>query len=314
VENAFRHFGGVTRTTVVDNLKAAVIEADWFDPQLNPKMREFAGHYGTLVLPTQPARPEHKGKIEAGIKYAQNNALKGRTFKSLAEQNLFLEQWERTVADTRIHGTVRKQVGALFAAERTALSPLPASLFPSFVEARRRVHRDGHVEFEKAFYSVPPEYLAREVWVRAETRVLRIFNHRMEQIAAHARVQAGRFATSDEHIHAHKRSAVERGADHLINRCRLIGPNTGAWASQLHALRGIHALRPLQGLLALAKKHPAARIEAAATTAVHRGAWRLRDLRRLASEDETIVQVDFLAEHPLIRGLEAYKISAFSHP
>lgn len=61
-ENAYRDFGGVPRTTVVDNLKAAVLDADWFDPNLNPKMAEFAKHYGTTVLPTQPARPEHKGQ------------------------------------------------------------------------------------------------------------------------------------------------------------------------------------------------------------------------------------------------------------
>ena len=157
VENGFRHFGGVTRTAVVDNLKAAVLQVDWFEPELNPKLRDFAAHYGTVVLPTKPARPEHKGKIEAGVKYAQNNALKGRTFPSLAAQNLFLAEWERTVADTRIHGTVRQQVAALFALERPALLPLPESLFPSFVEARRKVHRDGHVEFAKAYYSVPPE-------------------------------------------------------------------------------------------------------------------------------------------------------------
>ena len=199
VENAFRHFGGVTRTTVVDNLKAAVLEVDWFDPELNPKMRDFAQHYGTVVLPTQPARPEHKGKIEAGVKYVQNNALKGRSFPSLGAQNTHLADWERSVADTRIHGTVRQQVGALFALERPALQALPDSLFPSFVEARRKVHRDGHIEFDRAYYSVPPEYFGREVWVRAEARMVRVFNLRMEVITAHARVEPGRFATADAH-------------------------------------------------------------------------------------------------------------------
>ncbi|HMJ09832.1 MAG TPA: IS21 family transposase, partial [Polyangiaceae bacterium] len=256
VENAFRHFGGVTRTTIVDNLKAAVLDADWFDPNLNPKMADFARYYGTTVLPTQPARPEHKGKIEAGVKYAQNNALKGRTFSSLAEQNLFLADWERRVADTRIHGTVRQQVSALFEAERPALSPLPASLFPSFTEARRKVHRDGHVEFDKAYYSVPPEYLGREVWVRGESRVVRVLNHRQEMIAAHARAEPGRFATSDAHIHAHKRSGVERGAEYWLGRCRLIGPNTAAWAEGFFAHRGVYGLRALQGLVGLTKEHP----------------------------------------------------------
>lgn len=135
VENAFRHFGGVTKVVVPDNLKAAVLHADWHDPEINPKLLSFAEHYGTAILPTKPARPRHKGKVEAGVKYAQNNAVKGRRCTSLAEQNLFLTEWECTVADTRIHGTVRQQVGQLFTTvEHPALQPLPASLFPSFEE------------------------------------------------------------------------------------------------------------------------------------------------------------------------------------
>src|SRR5215208_6912967 len=105
---------------------------------------EFARHYGTVILPTKPAMPRHKGKVEAAVKYAQNNAVAGRTFTSLGEQNLFLAEWERTVADTRIHGTTRQQVGKLFVtAEQSALRPLPAIVFPVFEEAPRTVHRDG---------------------------------------------------------------------------------------------------------------------------------------------------------------------------
>ena len=157
LENAFRHFGGVPATVVIDNLKAGVIQADWYDPEINPKLEEFARHYGTVILPTKPAMPRHKGKIESGVKYAQNNAVKGRSFESLTAQNSFLSDWEKNVADTRIHGTTRRQVGKLFEeVERPALQPLPAGLFPVFEEARRTVHRDGHVEFKKAYYRSRP--------------------------------------------------------------------------------------------------------------------------------------------------------------
>ena len=114
LENSFRYFGGVTPTVVIDNLKAAVTKADWFDPLLNPKITAFAAHYQTVILPTKPYTPRHKGKIEAGIKYVQNNAVKGRSFGSLAEQNQFLLEWESGVADTRIHGTTRRQVAHVF--------------------------------------------------------------------------------------------------------------------------------------------------------------------------------------------------------
>lgn len=207
---------------------------------------------------------------------------------------------------------MRQQVRALFDSERPALRPLPDSLFPSFTEARRKVHRDGHVEFEKAYYSVPPEYLGRDVWVRGESRVIRILNHRLEVVAAHARAEAGRFATAEAHIHAHKKSGVERGAQYWLDRSRLIGPNTAAWAEAFFAKRGVYAIRPLQGLVALAKQHPAAALEQAAAKATQHGVWHLRDFQRLLTDEGTVVQVDFLDSHPLIRPIEAYSLEALS--
>jgi transposase len=309
LENAFRSFGGVTATVVPDNLKAGVLQADWYDPELHPKLEEFARHYGTVILPTKPVTPRHKGKVEAGVKYAQNNAVKGRTFASLTAQNAYLADWEKNVADTRIHGTTRRQVGKLFEeVERPALQPLPASLFPVFEEARRTVHRDGYVEFKKAYYSAPPEYVGRQVWVRQETRLLRLYNTRREQIALHALAEPGKFTTDPAHLHSRKRHIIERGADYLLDRCRMIGPLTGTWAEGMHQTRGPQSLRVMQGLLQLAEKHPVAELEKAARIATHHGAWRLRDLKRLLALPGNVVQMDFLESHPLIRSLDAYRI------
>jgi transposase len=309
LENAFRHFGGVTATVVIDNLKAGVLRADWYDPELNPKLEEFSRHYGTVILPCKPRMPRHKGKVEAGVKYVQNNAVKGRSFASLGAQNLFLAQWEKNTADKRIHGTTRRQVDTYFAEiERPALRALPASIFPSFEEALRTVHRDGYVEFKRAYYSAPPEYVGRQVWVRQESRVLRIYNQRHEQVAMHALAEPGRFTTDTAHLHSRKRHIIERGAAYLLEQCELLGPSCGAWAQAMSGVRGPQGLRVMQGLLRLAAKHPAAALEKAAHTATHHGAWRLRDLQRLLELPGNVVQLDFLETHPLIRPLEAYRI------
>ena len=306
LENAFRHFGGVTRTTVIDNLRAAVSRTDWFEPELNPKVEEFCRHYGTVILPCKPAMPRHKGKIEAGVKYVQNNALAGRHFSSLAEQNLFLAQWERTVADTRIHGTTRQQVIKVFnEQERAHLLPLPASLFPVFEEAQRSVHRDGYVEVQRAYYSVPPEYVGRQVWARWDARLVRVYNQRREQIAVHARHEPGKFATDPAHIHSHKRVMIERGAEWFLDRARLIGKYSGTWAEQLFRERGPLAIRVLQGLVSLAERHSVEQLEKACQQAIHYGAWRLRDLRQLMEQSNS-TQLTFLETHPLIRDLQAY--------
>lgn len=308
LENAFRYFGGVPHTLVIDNLRAAVTRADWFDPELNPKVEEFCRHYGTVILPCKPGMPRHKGKIESGIKYGQDNALKGRTFESLSAQNLYLLEWESGVADTRIHGTTRKQVGKVFnEAERPRLLPLPSSLFPMFQEAPRMVHRDGYIELQQAYYSVPPEYVGRQVWARWESGLVRVLNQRREVIAVHARSEPGKFVTDPNHLHSTHRRVIQWSLDHLLDRARLIGLQTGSWAEAMAKQRGPIAARVLYGLLSLAEKHPAKALENAAQKALHHGAWRLRDLRTLLETAAPSPQLDFLDTHPLIRNLDSYR-------
>ena len=308
LENAFLHLGGVPITCAPDNLKAAVLHPDWYDPELNPKMASFAKHYDTVVLPTKPKTPRHKGRVERGVDFVQV-ALKGRSFRSLAEENTFLADWEKNVADTRIHGTTRRHVGQHFlAVEKPALKALPASLFPSFTEGRRSVHLDGHVEFDKAYYSVPPEYTGREVWVRGESRLIRIYDLKMEPITVHARTEPGLSRTEDAHIHPLKRRLADRGTVYLLERCRSIGLQCGTWALAMAKHRGIEGVRVMQGLIALSKKHPAVELERAAAKALQRAGWRLGDLKRALSEPANVVQIDFLEAHPLIRDMAEYGI------
>lgn len=308
LENAYRHYGGVPVTTAPDNLKAAVLHADWYDPELNPKMASFAAHYGTVILPTKPRTPRHKGRVERGVDFVQQ-ALQGRTFASLAAENAFLAEWEKTVADTRIHGTTRRQVEQHFlAVEQAVLRPLPGNVFPSFTEGKRSVHLDGHVEFDKSYYSVPPEYTGREVWVRGESRLIRIYTLKMAPITVHARTEPGLARTENAHIHPLKRRLADRGTSYLLERAQGIGPCAGAWALAMHQHRGIEGIRVLQGLMSLARKTPAEQLEMAAAKALQRAGWRLGDLRSALAEPANVVQVDFLEAHPLIRDMNAYRI------
>jgi transposase len=308
LENAFRTFGGVPKTLVIDNLKAAVKNADWFDPDINPKVVEFARHYGTVILPTKPYMPRHKGKIEGGIKYVKNNALKGRMFSSLFEQKHFLIKWEKDVADTRIHGTTKKQVRRIFEeVERRALLPLPAEPFPFYHEGKRKVHRDGHVEVAKSYYSVPPEYLGREVWVRWDSRLVRLFNGQFQQIAVHARVAPGKFNTSRSHLSDRKISAVERGAEYMLRKTISIGTEASLWAKAMLDTRGIEGVRVLQGFIHLARKYPARAINQASKIALRAGMFRLRPLRELIKRHSANQELEFADTHPIIRPLSEYQ-------
>ncbi len=308
LENAFRHFGGVPETVVIDNLKAGVIKACVYDPELNPKLRDFATHYGTCILPSRVRTPRHKGKVERQVGYAQDNALKGRSFRSLAEQNAHLREWEIHVADKRIHGTTRRQVQRMFEEEKPHLRALPPDLFPTFQEGRRKVHRDGHVEIAKAYYSVPSEYTRREVWVRHDGRLVEIFNDAMERICVHAQKEPGQRSTRNEHIPAEKISNPELGNEWMLRKAWVIGEGAHAWAKAMLAERGVPGTRVLNGLLSLRKKHSKEAINVGCIKALNAQEFSLKGLRRhIENHSETQQYLAFIDEHPLIRATAEYE-------
>lgn len=313
LENAFRRFGGVTKTLNLDNLRAAVQRADWCDPELHPKLLGFARHYGVALLPCRPRTPEHKGKTERSISYLKSNALRGRTFPSLAAHNQFLAQWEKTVADVRLHGTTRQQVAVRFAAEQPHLSALPPDLFPCFCEGQRTVHRDSYVEVERAYYAVPPEYIGAELWVRWDAREVRVFNGRWEQVVLHARLEPGQFTASLGLGGGH--GPLERQLDYWLARCRALGEPCGQWAQRVLERKGPIGLRTLMGLIGLSEHHAFKALNAACASALGHGAWRLRDVRALLDQrpGPKPSHFAFAQQHPLIRDLAEYGVFIQTH-
>ena len=310
LENGLRHFGGSPRLLNLDNLKAGVLKADWTDPELNPRFAAFCRHYGMTPMPCRPHSPQHKGKVERSVAYVRGSALEGRAFGSLADLNLHLQQWEEAVADTRIHGTTRRQVGAMFGEEREHLQELPAELFPAYQEGRRTVQRDGFVEVAKSYYEAPPEWIGRKVWVQWDGRRVAILSDRQECLAAHVRLEPGKFSRT------RGVRGLDGGIDFSIRDCTrkaaALGPAASQWAVRLVEERGAGAVRAIMGLCVLARTHRAAHIDAACARALAGAgagtALRLKDLRRLLGGAGAPGQKQqaFMNEHPVIRGLDHY--------
>ena len=107
------------------NLKEGVLTPDTYDPTLNPLYRDVLAHYGVVALPCRVRDPDRKGKVEAGVGHAKRTPLRGLRFEDLDDAQAYLDRWERRWADTRTHGTTKRQVAAMFAEEKPALGPLP---------------------------------------------------------------------------------------------------------------------------------------------------------------------------------------------
>jgi len=302
-EQAFRRLGGTCRTIVLDNLSEGVLKPDIYDPALNPLYRDMLTHYGAFALPCRVADPDRKGKVERGVGHAKNTPLKGLRFESLEEAQTYLDHWEAKWADTRIHGTTKRQVAAMFAEEKPALLPLPLEPFRMYQFGDRRVNLDGCVEVDAAYYSAPPGWIGRSVKVQWDGHVVRVLDPRTGQLLREHRSQdRGRHRIPDEDKPTH----TPRSTSQLLARCGKIGPHVGAVAEQTYRRDGPESIRRIMGLTGLARKHGAALIDDACAAALEVGlpanpyGFARRWLERRPAL--TLRQVD-----PIIRQLTLYR-------
>jgi transposase len=187
--NAFRHFGGVTQTVLIDNAKALVIDrdAERKTARIHPAFDAFCRDWGVTPRACQPYRARTKGKTERGVGYAKHNALAGRRFDSFAALEAHLASW-MVKADKRVHGTTHEQPDVRFERdEAKTLRPLPARPLP--VRQRRlarKVSADCFVDVDTVRYSVPHTLVRRSVEVVIGDREVVVFDG-TEIVARHAR-------------------------------------------------------------------------------------------------------------------------------
>jgi transposase len=277
---AFEAWGGVPKRIVVDNLKAAVVRALVHDPVLGEAYRRMAQHYGFVISPTRPATPQHKGKVENGIRYVQRNFMAGQEFADIHAANARLRTWVLERAGMRQHGTTHQAPLLLFQEhEQAALLPLPAEPFTLCEIKPVKVHPDCHTVIDGSFYSVPYRYIGRTLDAHVGERVIQLF-HGQELVATHPRSrEAGQWHTRLEHYPADKAAYLERNPA----RCRQIAARVGAATSQvvetLLAERPLDRLRAVQAILRLEESVGAERLEAACARALHFGDIRYRRIK-----------------------------------
>lgn len=275
-EEAFAYFGGAPATIRLDNLKEGVLDPDIYDPQLNTLYAAMLAHYGVTALPCRPYHPDQKGKVESAVGHTQRTALTGKRFESLEEQNAYLLHWNERWAATRIHGTTKRQVREMFEAERPFLMLLPSMRFEYFRDGERRVHFDGHIEVEGAYYSVPPRYAGTKVIVHIGRLWVRVLDSQTHQlIREHAITGKGQRRTVDADLPKQTPPQVEK----LIARIAQIGTACGIFARAIESERGVLGMRALFGMLDLARRYGAENLERACMLAVAAQTWRLRFLR-----------------------------------
>ena len=312
-EQAWRYFGGSTRYVVLDNLKEGVLKPDLYEPELNPVFAATLAHYEVVADPARVRDPNRKGTVENAIGHTQATALKGRRFETIEEQNTFLEHWETKWAASRIHGSERRQVKAMFEEERPHLQPLPVTGMQFFTEEQRTVYDDSCVRIDHSSYAARPAPIGSIVLIRLYAHKIEIRDRRSQQLLrVHAR--ADRPGTVVLPM-AERIFNPSRETRFILNQARAIGAQAHRLCEMLFAIEGRVGQRKLWGIVNLAKRYPNHFIDAACTQAMEDGVHSYRHVKAiterlvanaLAALESTPNQPTLTQQHALIRSAQEY--------
>jgi transposase len=284
--HALEYFGGIPALVVPDNTKTGVTKAHRYDPDLNPTYYNFALHCGFGIVPARPYKPRDKAKVESAVQVAERwivAALRHRKFFEPEELN----QAIRELLTKLNYRPFRKRDGTRASVwetlDKPALKPLPTEPFDVSEWSRARVNIDYHVVFDSNLYSVPYHLVHELVEIRSTPTTVEIL-HKGTRVASHLRSRGrGQTVSNDEHRPKSHRAHLEWTPSRMVHWAETIGPNTARLFERImndkpHPEMGY---RGCLGIIRLAGKYSAPRVEAAAERALLTGACRYKSIESI---------------------------------
>ena len=318
IARALAFIGGVTELIVPDNPRALVANANRYEPELNRASAEFAAHYGTVILPARPRKPQDKAKVEVGVQVVERwilARLRHRQFFSVAELDAAVAQLLPALNERPFKKLPGCRKDAFARLDAPYLRPLPVTRFVMAEWKRAGVNIDYHVEFDGHYYSVPHALVRQQVELRITSSSLEILAHG-HRVACHPRSdRKGYFSTIAGHMPAAHRAHAEWSPSKLMNWAASVGAATGELVKRLllerqHPEQGY---RSCLGLMRLARAFGRDRMEAACTRALAVGAHSYRSVASILDKglDRQPVTPNaqtelVLPEHANVRGADYY--------
>lgn len=302
---SFEYFEGVTKATVLDNLKAGVSRASRYEPDINPAYHDMAVYYGTAVIPARAGKPKDKAKVETGVLVVERwilAALRNRTFFSLGELNqaireLLVKLNERPFK--KLKGCRREWFEKI---EKPALMKLPDAPYVFAEWKKARVNIDYHVDINGHYYSVPYSFIHQEVDVRYTVKIVEIF-FKGKRVASHLRDDTkARHTTIKEHMPKSHQAYLEWTPSRIITWAGTIGVYTAEVVEVILNTRNYpeQGYRSCLGILRLAKRYSPQRLEAACKRAAAIRGYSYRSVESILKNGLDKNQLPELKLQPVI--------------
>ena len=261
-QNALRFYGGVPAAIIPDCLKSAVTKADTYNPRINQSYKDFADHYGTVILPARALHPKDKSLAENFVRNAYRSIyapLRNQQFFSLEELNQALWQQLDIYNNRKFQKRDYSRQQLFDQIEKEQLRPLTNEPYElkSFIKCRVQYNHHIYLKEDSHYYSVPFQYTGKQVTVSYTTRCIEIYCNNL-RIAMHKRNrQLYGYTTDNTHRPKNHKFIAEWTPGRFISWGRSIAPEveqvvTGIIESREHPEQ---AYKTCMGLLNMLKKY-----------------------------------------------------------
>lgn len=290
---AFKYFNGIPKRVKIDNLKAAILEANFYEPVFQRLYKDFADYYGFESIPCRVYQPNDKGKVESGIKYVKNNFFKGRTFKNSADVDNQLKNWTQK-ANNRTHGTTKKVPREVFEEhENKHLLKLPLTEFNLAKVGIRKVYHDCHIFINHNYYSVPFAYVGKEVEIEIGNNLVKIY-HNQSLITTHPESKSkGEFITNKSHYPRYKCISNTEFQEKYQAKMSNIGEHAEQLFFSILENKNNSWIRPIQGILSLTKKYPSEIINLSCQRALAFNAYEYQIVKNICKNGSYNLPLEF---------------------
>ena len=161
---ALRYFAGAPGVVMIDNTNVVVLSGTGRDMVPVPEMEAFAERYSFLFRAHAPGHADRSARVERPFHYFENNFLVGRSFADWDELNATARRW----CDEK-NGSYKRHLKArpieLYTIERAELRPLPEWVPEPYLLHHRIVDVHGYVTVHTNRYSVPTDWIGRQIQV-----------------------------------------------------------------------------------------------------------------------------------------------------
>ncbi len=295
---AFKYFGGMPKNVKIDNLKAAILEANFYEPVYQRLYKSFAEYYGFNPMPCRIYSPNDKGKVESGVKYVKMNFFSGRTFKDSDDLDRRLKEWTDKTCNKRIHGTTRKIPDEVFEREeKCKLKCLPIEEFKFLKVGTRKVYHDCHIFVNYNYYSVPFEYVGKEVSIELNDKFLKVY-YDSKEVAVHLKItDKGCFSTNESHYPKYKRYSDTEYQEKYQTKMSEIGE----YAEQIFFFIKEKCpncwCRPIQGIISLLKSYPKDVVNLSCKRAIAFGVYQYQTIKKICLNGSYVLPLEFYGEY-----------------